>query len=154
MFWQPVLTFDLIYLENYHYAFSSNIIFLILLFKLNKMICDKAMFGPQTTKLLHWPWSDHCYPIKVTGAVTIRSGEASSNDFSILMTYTSLLVKFHNLFTFWTIEAHWHRTIYVEAFDLAWIWCHDPCWVCFLGESACGHRGVLSCRGQSASDQV
>ena len=105
-FW-PLLTFDLIYFENYLYGFSSNIIFLILLFKLNKMICDKAMFGPQTTKLLHWPWSDHCYPIKVTGAVTIRSGEASSNDFSILMTYTSLLAKFHNLFTFWTIEAHW-----------------------------------------------
>ena len=42
----PNLTFDLIYLENYPDAFDSNMIFLIPLFKLNNMICNKVMFCP------------------------------------------------------------------------------------------------------------
>ena len=42
----PNLTFDLIYLENYPDAFHSNIIFLTLLFKLNNMIYNKVMFCP------------------------------------------------------------------------------------------------------------
>ena len=42
----PNLTFDLIYFENYPDAFQSNIILLILIFKLNKMIDNKVRFCP------------------------------------------------------------------------------------------------------------
>ena len=40
----PMLTFDLIYLENYPAGTESYIVFLNPLLKLNDLICNKAMF--------------------------------------------------------------------------------------------------------------
>ena len=40
----PMLTFDLIYLENYHHGTDSYISFGNPLFKRNNLICNKAMF--------------------------------------------------------------------------------------------------------------